>query len=99
MRGGLTGEAAAVVRRRAGLGALAFLPLAWAMLWGDGSRDVRLAWIGLASLVALAVLAWLAPWPRLGRDALLLLGGLGALIVWQGVSLLWSIEGDRTWDT
>jgi hypothetical protein len=99
MRGGLTGEAAAVVRRRAGLGALAFLPLAWAMLWGDGSRDVRLAWVGLASLVALAVLAWLAPWPRLGRDGLLLLGGLGALVVWQGVSLLWSIEGDRTWDT
>jgi hypothetical protein len=99
MRGGLTGEAAAVVRRRAGLGALAFLPLAWAMLWGDGSRDVRLAWVGLASLVALAVLAWLAPWPRLGRDGLLVLGGLGALVVWQGVSLLWSIEGDRTWDT
>jgi len=99
MRGGLTGEAAAVARRRAGLGTLLFLPLAWAMLWGDGSRDVRLAWVGLAALVALAVLAWLAPWPRLGRDALLLLGGLGALIVWQGVSLLWSIEGDRTWDT
>ncbi|MGE5689620.1 MAG: O-antigen ligase family protein [Pseudomonadota bacterium] len=99
MRGALSGGAGAVARRGETLVVVALVPVGWAVLHGGGSRQVGLAWVGLAALVALAALAWTAPRPRLGRDGVLLLGGLGGLVAWQGLTLLWSIEADRTWET
>jgi O-Antigen ligase len=70
-------------------------------LFSSGSSNGRLAWLGLAALclaVALAVTA-LAGLPRaeLGREALVALGFLVAFVCWSGISVLWSIEADRSW--
>lgn len=108
MRGVLEGAEPAGPGARARTAVLlplvALLPLAAAVLAGDGSEFVRLAWVGLAALVALAVLAaaglrGVVAIPPLGPDALLLLAGAGAFVAWQGVSIVWSIQGDRTWET
>ena len=103
MRGGLTGGGEAVARAPLPWLPVAFVPVALVVLAGGGSDPVRLAWVTLVALAALGVLGIavlrgsLAP-ARPGPDALLLVGALAALVAWQGVSVLWSIEGDRTWE-
>jgi hypothetical protein len=77
--------------------------IAAALLFGGGSGDGAVAWIGGAALVvglgacALAVLG-LLPLPGLGREgiAFALLGG--GFVVWTGVTVLWSALPDRSWD-
>ena len=102
MRGGQSDGDTAVARAPLPWLAVAFVPVALVVLAGGGSDSVRLAWVALAALAALAVLGVavmrgsLAP-ARPGPEALLLVGALAALVAWQGLSLLWSIEGDRTW--
>src|SRR5205809_6513713 len=71
-------------------------------LFSEGSSNGRLVWIGLAALVAAgagasAVLVGL-PRPVVSTEALLALGLLTALVCWGGISVLWSIEPDRSWD-
>src|SRR5215210_1646599 len=70
-------------------------------LFSSGSSDGRLTWIGLAGLSAAAAVsvAWLAGPTRLqlGREAAVALALLIAFVCWNGLSVLWSIEGDRTW--
>src|SRR5918994_6358472 len=103
MRGGLTGGGESVARAPLPWLPVAFVPVALVVLAGGGSDSVRLAWVTLVALAALGVLGIavlrgsLAP-AQPGPDALLLVGALAALVAWQGVSVLWSIEGDRTWD-
>src|SRR5213078_2545224 len=62
----------------------------------------RLIWLGLVAwaLAALAgCLAWLGfPRPALSREAWIALGLLAAFVVWCGLSVLWSMEPDRSWD-
>src|SRR4051794_41198276 len=70
-------------------------------LFSSGSSSGRLAWIGVAALcvaaaVGAAALAGL-PRPELRSEALVALGFLLAFVAWNGVSVAWSIEGDRTW--
>jgi hypothetical protein len=82
------------------LGAAGCLAAA-AALFSDGSSDSRLVWLGLAALVpatviGVSVLAGL-PRPAPGREALVALGLLGAFVCWCGISVLWSIEPDRSW--
>ncbi len=92
----------ALDRRAAGLllgagGAL----VAASTLFSYGSSGGRLTWLGVAglSLAAAVGVAALAGWarPSLGLDSLAALGFLVAFVCWSGISVLWSIEGDRSW--
>ena len=83
------------------LGAGGGLAAASALL-SAGSSNGRLVWLGLAALAlaATAVTASLLvlPWPVLTRETLLALGLLAAFVCWCGLSILWSIEPDRSWE-
>ena len=71
------------------------------VLFSSGSSSSRLLWLGLAALV-LAGLAGTALaagwWPLLEREAVVALALLVAFVCWCGISILWSIEPDRSWD-
>src|SRR5262245_34969464 len=76
--------------------------LAVALLFGHGSRDGRLFWIGAgASLAALvlvfAALAGFLPRPALARRGWWTLGLFAAFVLWTGLTMLWSIAPDRSW--
>jgi O-antigen ligase/polysaccharide polymerase Wzy-like membrane protein/tetratricopeptide repeat protein len=83
------------------LGAGGLLAVA-STLFSGGSSNARLVWIGLATLIVAATLgagAFLGlPRPELGREAVAALVLLIAFVAWNGVSVLWSIEPDRSWD-
>jgi O-Antigen ligase len=93
----------AALERRAVLLALAAggLLTAACVLFSAGSSNGRLVWLGLCALALAAALATAAlvggPRPRFGRETLCALGLLVAFVCWCGISLLWSIEPDRTW--
>lgn len=77
--------------------------VAAAVLFGDGSSDGPLIWIGGLAIVGVAAAAVSASMgtlavPVLTPAALVAAGCLVAFVVWQGISLLWSIEPDRTWN-
>jgi hypothetical protein len=73
-----------------------------AVLFSDGSSNGRLVWLGVAALAlgALVGAAALAGFPRpvVGPEARLGLWFLVAFVAWSGITVLWSIEPDRTWD-
>jgi hypothetical protein len=76
--------------------------VAAAVLFSDGSSNQRLVWLGLAALavgsaVGAGALAGL-PRPAPGREAWLGLGLLAAFVSWCGITVLWSIQPDRSWD-
>jgi len=75
--------------------------IAASTLFSYGSSGGRLTWLGVAglSLAAAVGVAALAGWarPSLGLDSLVALGFLVAFVCWSGISVLWSIEGDRSW--
>jgi hypothetical protein len=72
------------------------------VLFSTGSSNGRLVWIGLFALVfaGLLVTAALAGLPRpvLPAEAVVALTLLVAFVCWCGISVLWSIEPDRSWD-
>jgi hypothetical protein len=71
------------------------------VLFSSGSSNSRLVWLGLAVLVlsgAAATAPALGWWPELSREAVAALVLLVAFVVWCGLSVLWSIEPDRSWD-
>jgi len=71
------------------------------VLFSSGSSSSRLLWLGLAALVLAGVAGtalaagW---WPLLEREAVVALALLAAFVCWCGISILWSIEPDRSWD-
>jgi hypothetical protein len=67
-----------------------------ALLAGDGSSDDRLVWIGAGGLVAAGAVAILYL-PRPSRAGWIFLAALGAFVLWSGLSVLWSVEPDRSW--
>jgi hypothetical protein len=75
--------------------------VAASVLFSYGSSGGRLTWLGVAglSLAAAVGVAALGGWarPSLGADSLAALGFLVAFVCWNGISVLWSIEGDRSW--
>jgi O-Antigen ligase/Tetratricopeptide repeat len=70
-------------------------------LFSAGSSGGRLVWIGIAALaVATAVIVGALaglPRPTFSREAVVALGFFAAFVAWNGVSVIWSIEGDRSW--
>ena len=70
-------------------------------LFSAGSSNGRLVWLGLAALAlsgASATGVALGRWPVLSRETLVALGLLAAFVCWCGISILWSIEPDRSWE-
>jgi tetratricopeptide (TPR) repeat protein len=87
---------------RALIGAAGVL-LACALFFGGGSGHESVWWLGLGVVGVLA--AWLVfgfagrvPLPRLGWPEVALLAAVGGFVAWQGLSVLWSIAPDRSWD-
>jgi hypothetical protein len=72
-----------------------------AALFSSGSSGGRLTWIGLAALALAALVVAGAllglPRPELSREALVALGFLVAFVAWNGISVVWSIQPDRSW--
>jgi hypothetical protein len=82
---------------------LAGAVLFWALFFGSGDSPSRLVWIGGAALlvaaaVGAAVLMGQLPRPSVGRAGLAVLLCLVGLVAWQGLSITWSVEADRSWD-
>jgi hypothetical protein len=82
------------------LGAGAALVLV-SVLFSEGSSSGRLAWFGLATAAVAAAFAIAAfaglPRPALSQEALTALGFLVAFVAWSGISVVWSIDGERSW--
>jgi O-Antigen ligase len=77
--------------------------IAAAVLFSDGSADNPLMWIGGLAIVAAAFAAVSAavgtvPVPQLSRWGVATIGLFAGLVLWLGLSVIWSIEGDRTWN-
>src|SRR5436190_4276586 len=81
----------------AGLPAAAAGLLLLALLFGDGTSDSRLFWIGLAALLVAAVaVAWR---PRaVNVTAVAFLAAVGGLVLWQAATIAWSIEPATSWN-
>src|SRR5262245_13779453 len=76
--------------------------LVWALFFGGGDSDNRLAWIGGAALGGASLPAAAAFAARTGRPWRVPWAGwcvacLVGLAVWQGVSIVWSVLPDRSW--
>jgi len=77
--------------------------VAAAVLFSKGSADDPLIWIGglaIAFAAAAAVSAAVGSLavPEVSTLGLATVGCFAGLVVWQGLSVLWSIEADRTWN-
>ena len=76
--------------------------LALAVFAGGGSRDDALATVGVAALLCAAVGLGLAlrgrlRLARLDRTGWVVVAASAALTGWAGLSIAWSIAGDRSW--
>ncbi len=85
------------------LAALVGAALLGAMFAGDGSGVGGTLPVGGAALLLLvgallAVAFGRLPAPRLGRSGAVLVWSLVLLVTWTGVTVWWSIVGDRSWD-
>src|SRR5882724_6422929 len=90
---------------------LASRPMRWPVAWGaaagglafaafffsQGSSQSRLFWIGVPAIVVAAV-GWALRPPRLPLRGSIFFLALAAFVVWQGVSIAWSIQPSRSWD-
>jgi O-Antigen ligase len=89
------------MRRQAARGATLSVAaglLAFAAIFlSSGSSQSRIFWIGgVAILVATA--GWAVQPPRLSAEGVAFFAALGAFVIWQGVSIAWSIQPARSWD-
>jgi len=89
-------------------GALALLAtagvlLAASLFLGGGSSDGPVAWIGAGAILAAVAVVGAALWgllpaPALDRVGLACAGLAAGFVAWNGVTILWSVEPDRSWD-
>ena len=77
-------------------GAAGFIVFA-AFFLSSGSSQSRLFWVGTAALVVAAI-GWMARPVRITHLGLVFFAALGALVLWQGLSIGWSIQAARSWD-
>lgn len=82
----------------AAIGSLLFCVL----FFGHGPADDSLFWIGGSAVLLVAItvagsMLGALPRPSAGRSGTLVIALLFALAVWSGLSILWSIEPDRSW--
>ena len=77
----------------AAAGGLAFA----ALFLGSGSSQGRLFWIGAAAVVV-ASFGWVFRPVRVSGPGALFFAALAAFVVWQGLSISWSIQPSRSWD-
>jgi hypothetical protein len=73
------------------------------LFFGESVSESRLFWIGIfAEAIAFGALALglagLVPVAVPGRAGLLALGALAAFVCWNGVTMIWSVAPDRSWD-
>ena len=68
-----------------------------ALFFSGGSSQSRLFWIGAAAVLVAAV-GWVWRPRRLPLEATVFFCVLAAFIVWQGLSISWSIQPSRSWD-
>jgi hypothetical protein len=71
--------------------------VAAAVFFGHGASDARLFWLGGASLLVLVV-GWIWRPGALTREGVAFFALLGAFVVWQAVSIHWSIQPAGSWD-
>ena len=77
--------------------------IAWAFFAGDASGTGATAPLGTAAVIvaALVVIGWsrgAVPLPRLDRAGLTAVAATVGLVAWSGLTVWWSIAGDRSWD-
>jgi uncharacterized membrane protein YjfL (UPF0719 family) len=68
-----------------------------ALFFSGGSSQSRIFWIGMAAVIVAAV-GWAWRPVRLPRLAVAFFCVLAAFVVWQGVTIAWSIQPSRSWD-
>ena len=95
-------DAAQPALPRALVGAAGVL-LGCAVFFGGGSSQDSVWWLGLgvAGVLSVALVFGLRgrfPLPQLSWREIALLGSVGGLVAWQGLSVLWSVAPDRSWD-
>src|SRR5439155_23695230 len=83
------------MRNAASAGALGLA--AAALLGGGGSGSSRLLWIGGLALAA-AALAYALLGARSSRAGVALLAALAGLVLWDGLSIRWSVAPDLSWN-
>jgi hypothetical protein len=72
--------------------------LAFAALFlSQGSSQDRLFWIGSAAVIV-AALGWALRPGRVTTEGAVFFAALAAFVIWQGVSISWSIQAARSWD-
>jgi O-Antigen ligase len=86
----------ATVRGALAPGAAAALSFA-ALFLSSGSSQSRLFWIGIAAVLAAAI-GWALQPPLLPRPAIVFFAAFVVFVLWQAVSITWSIEPARSWD-
>jgi tetratricopeptide (TPR) repeat protein len=101
MREGLPRDAGKLAGRAFLLAGAALIALA--LFAGGGSTYGPLVGVGGATVVVAAAALALAlfgviPWPPLERLELACLVLLAGLVVWIGLSVLWSVTPDRSWE-
>src|SRR3954451_7365357 len=77
--------------------------LVWALFAGDASGTDATATLGTAAVViaVLIVVGWswgVVRLPRLERAGVAAVAGAVGLVAWTGLTIWWSIAGDRSWD-
>ena len=76
--------------------------LVWTLFFGGGSNDLSIAWLGTATVLAAALaiaaaLLGVLPWPEPDRAGIAFLVFAGLFVLWNGASISWSLDPDRSW--
>src|SRR5207244_645382 len=76
--------------------------LVWTLFFGGGSNDLSIAWLGTATVLARALaiaaaLLGVLPWPDPDRAGIAFVVLAGLFVLWNGASISWSLDPDRSW--